>query len=164
MTSATAQPPEAMPLQDPRKTPQNKFADLTKMRRGFAGPAKIPEVLGDKFVTFAHTNVGPLPRILPVIGEENEESCEGVMTGIRRGPESQEPDAMWDGHSGTNVTPRLHIEEEEEERKPDCLKYLIANPTDPRTPKEESSAAKMSHEVLEFCLIPKELTSLITFS
>uniref|UniRef100_A0A8D0Z446 Sorbin and SH3 domain containing 2 n=1 Tax=Sus scrofa TaxID=9823 RepID=A0A8D0Z446_PIG len=160
MTSATAQPPEAMPLQDPRKTPQNKFADLTKMRRGFAGPAKIPEVLGDKFVTFAHTNVGPLPRILPVIGEENEESCEGVMTGIRRGPESQEPDAMWDGHSGTNVTPHLHIEEEEEERKPDCLKYLIANPTDPRTPKEESSAAKMSHEPSSFSSGDRMSTSL----
>lgn len=145
-TSAAAQPPEAAPLQDSRKTPQNHFADLTT-RKGSAGPEKVPEVLGDKFVTSAHTSVGPLPQTLPVIGEEDEEIYEGVMAGIRRGPESQEPDALWCGHDGTEVTPLLHIEEEEE-RKADCLKFPIAMPTDPRSPKEDSNAAKPSEEVL----------------
>lgn len=145
-TSAAAQPPEAAPLQDSRKTPQNHFADLTT-RKGSAGPEKVPEVLGDKFVTSAHTSVGPLPQTLPVIGEEDEEIYEGVMAGIGRGPESQEPDALWCGHDGTEVTPLLHIEEEEE-RKADCLKFPIAMPTDPRSPKEDSNAAKPSEEVL----------------
>lgn len=147
VTSTTVQPYEATPCQDPRKTTQNKCADLTKMRKGFAGPEKILEVLGDKFVASAHTNVGPLPQTLPVIGEEDEEICEGVMSGIPKGPESQEADALWCGHDGTEGTQSLHIEEEEEERKPNGLKYAVATPTDPRTPKEDSSAAKTSNEV-----------------
>lgn len=147
VTPTAVQPYEATPLQDPRKTTQSKCADLTNMRKGFAGPEKALEVLGDKFVASTHTNVSPLPQTLPVIGEEDEEICEGVMSGIRRGPESQEPDSLWCGHNGTEVTPCLHIEEEEEERKPGCLKYAVATPTDPRTPKEDGSAAKTSNEV-----------------
>ncbi|XP_036694473.1 sorbin and SH3 domain-containing protein 2 isoform X9 [Balaenoptera musculus] len=143
---AATQPPEAAPLQDSRKTPQNQLADLTTMRKGSAGPEKVPEVLGDKFVTSAHASVGPLPQTLPIIGEEDEEIYEGVMAGIRRGPESQEPDALWCGHDGTEVTPLLHIEEEEEEREADRLKFPIAIPTDPRSPKEDSDAAKTSEE------------------
>nr|XP_019591646.1 PREDICTED: sorbin and SH3 domain-containing protein 2 isoform X7 [Rhinolophus sinicus] len=150
VTSTTVQPYEATPCQDPRKTTQNKCADLTKMRKGFAGPEKVLEVLGDKFVASAHTNVGPLPQTLPVIGEEDEEICEGVMSGIPKGPESQEADALWCGHDGTEGTPSLHIEEEEEERKPNGLKYAVATPTDPRTPKEDSSAAKTSNEPPSF--------------
>ena len=148
VTSAATQPPEAAPLQDSRKTPQNQLADLTTMRKGSAGPEKVPEVLGDKFVTSAHASVGPLPQTLPVIGEEDEDIYEGVMAGIRRGPESQEPDALWCGHDGTEVTPLLHIEEEEEEREADRLKFPIAMPTGPRSPKEDSDAAKTSEEVL----------------
>lgn len=147
VTSAAVRPSEATPLQDPRKTAQNKVADLTKLRKGFGGPEKVPEVLGDKFVASAHTNVGPLPQSLPVIGEEDEDIHEGVMSGIRRGPESQEPDALWCARDGTELTPSLHIEEEEEERKPDCLKYPVATPTDPRIPKEDSNAVKTSNEV-----------------
>nr|XP_058905307.1 sorbin and SH3 domain-containing protein 2 isoform X3 [Kogia breviceps] len=150
VTSAAAQPPEAALLQDSRKTPQNQFADLTTMRKGSAGPEKVPEVLGDKFVTSAHASVGPLPQTLPVIGEEDEEIYEGVMAGIRRGPESQEPDALWCGHDGTEVTPLLHMEEEEEEREADCSKFPIAIPTDPRSPKEDSNAAKTSEEPSSF--------------
>nr|XP_031547266.1 sorbin and SH3 domain-containing protein 2 isoform X16 [Vicugna pacos] len=146
VTSAAVLPPAAMPLQDPRKTPLNKFADLTKVRKGFASPEKVPEVLGDKFVSSAHTHVGPLSKTLPVIGEEDEEMSDGVTTGIGRGPESQGPDALWCGHDGTEVTPCLHIEEEEEEREPDRLKYPVASPTDPRTPHEDSNAAKTSIE------------------
>ncbi|XP_036694464.1 sorbin and SH3 domain-containing protein 2 isoform X2 [Balaenoptera musculus] len=147
---AATQPPEAAPLQDSRKTPQNQLADLTTMRKGSAGPEKVPEVLGDKFVTSAHASVGPLPQTLPIIGEEDEEIYEGVMAGIRRGPESQEPDALWCGHDGTEVTPLLHIEEEEEEREADRLKFPIAIPTDPRSPKEDSDAAKTSEEPSSF--------------
>ncbi|EPY85611.1 hypothetical protein CB1_000362014 [Camelus ferus] len=147
VTSAAVLPPAATPLQDPRKTPLNKFADLTKVRKGFASPEKVPEVLGDKFVSLAHTHLGPLSKTLPVIGEEDEEMSEGVTAGIRRGPESQGPDALWCGHDGTEVTPCLHIEEEEEEREPDRLKYPVASPTDPRTPQEDSNAAKTSTEV-----------------
>lgn len=147
VTSTTVQPSEAMPLQDPKKTTQNKCADVTKMRKAFAGLEKMPEVLGDKFVASRHTDVGPLPQTLPIIGEEDEEICEGVTSGIRRGPESQEPDALWFGHDGTEVTPSLHIEEEEEERKPDCLKYAVTTPAGPRTPMEDSNAAKTSNEV-----------------
>eukprot|EP00070_Physeter_catodon_P030677 XP_028337571.1 sorbin and SH3 domain-containing protein 2 isoform X4 [Physeter catodon] len=150
VTSAAAQPPEAALLQDSRKTPQNRFADLTTMRKGSAGPEKVPEVLGDKFMTSAHASVGPLPQTLPVIGEEDEEIYEGVTAGIRRGPESQEPDALWCGHDGTEVTPLLHMEEEEEEREADSLKFPIAIPTDPRSPKEDSNAAKTSEEPSSF--------------
>ncbi|XP_074209383.1 sorbin and SH3 domain-containing protein 2 isoform X12 [Camelus bactrianus] len=146
VTSAAVLPPAATPLQDPRKTPLNKFADLTKVRKGFASPEKVPEVLGDKFVSLAHTHLGPLSKTLPVIGEEDEEMSEGVTAGIRRGPESQGPDALWCGHDGTEVTACLHIEEEEEEREPDRIKYPVASPTDPRTPQEDSNAAKTSTE------------------
>lgn len=147
VTSPAVQPSETMPLQDPRKTAPKKFADLTKMRRGFAHLEKVPEVLGDKLVASTHTDVGPLPHNLPVIGEEDEELCEEFVSGIRRGPESQKPDTLWNGHDGTEVTPCLHIDEEEEERKPDCLKYLVASPTDARAPTENSTAAKTSNEV-----------------
>ncbi|KAK2490311.1 hypothetical protein MC885_019642, partial [Smutsia gigantea] len=150
VTSPAVQPSETMPLQDPRKIAPKKFADLTKMRRGFAHPEKVPEVLGDKFVASTHTDVGPLPKNLPVIGEEDEELCDELVSGIQRGPESQKPDTLWYGHDGTEVIPRLHIEEEEEERKPDCLKYLVATPTDARAPKEDSTAAKTSNELPSF--------------
>lgn len=145
VTSTTVQPSEAMSLQDPRKT--TLCADVTEMRKDFAGLIKMPEVLGDKCVASRHTDVGPLPQTLPIIGEENEEICEGVTSGIRKGPDSQEPDALWFGHDGTEVTASLHIEEEEEERKPDCLKYAATTPAGPRTPKEDSHAAKTSNEV-----------------
>ncbi|XP_043414944.1 sorbin and SH3 domain-containing protein 2 isoform X14 [Prionailurus bengalensis] len=147
VTSAAVRPSEATPLQDPRKTTQNKCAGLTKIRKGFGGPEKVPEVLGDKFVASAHTNVAPLPKSLPAIGEEDEDIYEGFLSGIRRGPECREPDALWCARDGTEVTPSLHIEEEEEERQPDCLKYPVATPTDPRIPKEDSSAVKTSTEV-----------------
>lgn len=147
VTSAAVRPFEATPLQDTRKTTQNKCADLTKIRKGFGGPEKVPEVLGDKFVASAHANMGPLPKSLPVIGEEDEDIYEGFMSGTRRGPESQEPDALWCACDGTEVTPSLHIEEEEEERKTDCLKYPVATPIDPRISKEDSSAMKTSNEV-----------------
>ncbi|XP_034503459.1 sorbin and SH3 domain-containing protein 2 isoform X3 [Ailuropoda melanoleuca] len=138
---------EAIPLQDPRKTTQSKFGDLTKMGKGFGGPKRVPEVLGDKFAASAHSSMGPLPISLPVIGEEDEDICEGFMSGIQRGPKAQEPDALWYARDGPEETPRLHIEEEEEERKPACLKYPVATPADPRTPKEDSNAAKTSNEV-----------------
>lgn len=147
VTSTTAQPYEATPLQGPRKTIQNKCADLAKMRKGFASPEKAPEVLGDKCVASAHTNVGPLPQTLPVIGEEDEEMCEGVMSGTRRGSESQEPDALWWGPGDLEVMPSLHIEEEEEERKCDGSQCTAASLPGPRAPKEDSSAAQTSHEV-----------------
>lgn len=147
VTSAAVQASEAIPLQDPRKTTQNKFGDLTKMGKGLGGPKRVPEVLGGKFAASAHSSMGPLPISLPVIGEEDEDICEGFMSGIRRGPKAQEPDALWYARDGPEETPRLHIEEEEEERKPACLKYPVATPTDPRTPKEDSNAAKTSNEV-----------------
>ncbi|XP_044912724.1 sorbin and SH3 domain-containing protein 2 isoform X15 [Felis catus] len=150
VTSAAVRPSEATPLQDPRKTTQNKWAGLTKIRKGFGGPEKVPEVLGDKFVASAHTNVAPLPKSLPAIGEEDEDIYEGFLSGIRRGPECREPDALWCARDGTEVTPSLHIEEEEEERQPDCLKYPVATPTDPRIPKEDSSAVKTSTEPPSF--------------
>ncbi|XP_073075238.1 sorbin and SH3 domain-containing protein 2 isoform X5 [Manis javanica] len=157
VTSPAVQPSETMPLQDPRKTAPKKFADFTKMRRGFAHLEKVPEVLGDKLVASTHTDVGPLPKNLPVIGEEDEELYEEFVSGIRRGPESQKPDTLWYGHDGTEVTPCLHIEEEEAERKPDCLKYLVASPTDARAPTENSTAAKTSNELPSFS--PGERTS-----
>ncbi|XP_045309480.1 sorbin and SH3 domain-containing protein 2 isoform X20 [Leopardus geoffroyi] len=150
VTSAAVRPSEATPLQDPRKTTQNKCAGLTKIRKGFGGPEKVPEVLGDKFVASAHTNVAPLPKSLPAIGEEDEDIYEGFLSGIRRGPECREPDALWCAREGTEVTPSLNIEEEEEERQPDCLKYPVATPTDPRIPKEDSSAVKTSTEPPSF--------------
>ncbi|XP_053515819.1 sorbin and SH3 domain-containing protein 2 isoform X9 [Artibeus jamaicensis] len=147
VTSTTAQPYEATPLQGPRKTTQNKCAELAKMRKGFAGPEKAPEAPGEKCVASTHTDVGPLLQTLPVIGEEDEESCEGLMSGTRRGPESQEPDALWWGLGDLEVTPSLHIEEEEEERKRDGLQCVAASLPGPRAPKEDSrAAAQTSHE------------------
>eukprot|EP00074_Homo_sapiens_P113466 XP_024310027.1 sorbin and SH3 domain-containing protein 2 isoform X14 [Homo sapiens] len=147
VASAAAQPYHAEPLQDPRTTTQSNFAELRKMRRGFSDPKKAPEVLGDNFVASACTSVGSLPVPLPVIGEEDEGIYEGIVSGIQRGPpEPQEGDAWWCGHDGSEGTPHLHIEEEEEEEKPNCLKHPIATPTDPRTPKEDSNAAKPSNE------------------
>ncbi|XP_074252826.1 sorbin and SH3 domain-containing protein 2 isoform X2 [Saimiri boliviensis] len=144
---AAAQPYHAEPLRDPIITTQSKFADLRKMRRGFSDPTKVPEVLGDKFVASACTSVGSLPTPLPVIGEEDEGIYEGIVSGIQRGPPGpQEGDAWWCGRDGTEGTPRLHIEEEEEEEKPDSL----ATPTDSRIPKEDSNAAKTSHEPPSF--------------
>ncbi|XP_078301434.1 sorbin and SH3 domain-containing protein 2 isoform X9 [Panthera onca] len=150
VTSAAVRPSEATPLQDPRKTTQNKCAGLTKRRKGFGGPEKVPEVLGDKFVASAHTNVAPLPQSLPAIGEEDEDIYEGFLSGVPRGPECREADALWCARDGTEVIPSLNIEEEEEERQPDCLKYPVATPTDPRIPKEDSSAVKTSTEPPSF--------------
>ncbi|XP_048951124.1 sorbin and SH3 domain-containing protein 2 isoform X23 [Canis lupus dingo] len=142
-TPATVLPSEAIASQDPQKTARNKFADLTKMRKGFGDPEKLPQLPGDKCVASAHTHMGPWSKSLPVIGEE-EDICEGVMSGIRRGPESQDPDALWPACDGTEATPSLHIEEDEEEKKP--TKSPVATPTDPRTPKEDSKAVKTHHE------------------
>ncbi|XP_019062393.1 sorbin and SH3 domain-containing protein 2 isoform X1 [Fukomys damarensis] len=147
MTSATAQPYNARPPQDPIETTQNKFTDLKKMRQGFSDPTKVLEVLGDKFVASAYSSVGPLPITLPVIGEEDEESSEGVLSGIQRWqPESQEQDALWCGHGGREVTPELHIEEEKEEENPVCFTYPVGTPTDPSISKEDSTAAENSNE------------------
>ncbi|XP_017718100.1 PREDICTED: sorbin and SH3 domain-containing protein 2 isoform X25 [Rhinopithecus bieti] len=149
--SAAAQPYHAEPLRDPRTTTQSKFAELRQMRRGFSDPKKASEVLGDKFVASACTSVGSLPVPLPVIGEEDEGIYEGTVSGIQRGlPEPQEGDAWWCGHDGSEGTPCLHIEEEEEEEKPHCLKHPLAAPTDPRIPKEDSSATKPSNEPPSF--------------
>ena len=117
------------------------------MREGSAGPEKVLEALGDKFVTSAHPGLGPLPQTLPVIGEEDEEVYEGVRAGNRRGLESQDPDASCCGRDGTEVISHLHIEEEDEERQADCPRYPVATLTGPRTPKEDSNAAKTSDEV-----------------
>ncbi|XP_048647808.1 sorbin and SH3 domain-containing protein 2 isoform X6 [Marmota marmota marmota] len=151
VTPVAAQPYSTMPLQDPIKTTGDKFADRKKMKRGFSDPERVLEVLGDKFVSSACTNVGSLPETLPVIGEEDEEICEGVVSGIQRWPtESQEQGVLWCGHDGTEVTPELHIEEEEEKEKLGCLKYPVGIPTDPRISKEDSKATKSSHEPPSF--------------
>lgn len=147
VTLTAVQPYEATPAQDPRKTTQIKCADLTKTRKGSAGPGKVSEVLGDKFVASTDTNVGPLTQTLPVIGEEDEEICEGVMSGFRIGLESQDPGALWCRLGGPEVTPSLYIEEEEEERKPDRSPRAVASPTDPRGTKEDSCTAQTSNEV-----------------
>lgn len=148
MTSVTAQPDNARPLRDPVETTQNKFTDLKKMRRSFSDPKKVLEVLGDKFVASACSNVGPLPITLPVIGEEDEESGEGVMSGIQRWrPEPREQDAWWCGHGEREATPELHIEEEREEENPDHFTYPVGTPTGPSISKEDSSAAENSNEV-----------------
>ncbi|XP_055423344.1 sorbin and SH3 domain-containing protein 2 isoform X20 [Bubalus kerabau] len=149
-TSAAARLPEATMLPDSRKTRPNKSADVTKMREGSAGPEKVLEVLGDKFVTSAHPGLGPLPHTLPVIGEEDEEVYEGVRAGTRRGLESQDPDALCCGRDGTEVMSYLHIEEEGEERQADCPRYPVATLTGPRAPKEDSNAAKTSDEPSSF--------------
>lgn len=149
VTSATAQSYQAVP-KDPMKTTQTKSADSKRMRRAFSDPEKVPDILGDKFVASAHTNVGSLPIPLPVIGEEDEELYEGIVSGIRkRVPEHPEQEALWCGHDGTEVTPSLHIDEEEEDT-PSRLRYPVAIPTGPRIPQEDSSVAKTSNEVFEF--------------
>ncbi|XP_066092305.1 sorbin and SH3 domain-containing protein 2 isoform X2 [Saccopteryx bilineata] len=150
VTPTTVQPYEATPLQDLRKTAQNKCVDLTKARKGPAAPERVPEVLGDKFVASAHTGVGPPSQTLPVIGEEDEETCEGVVSGIRRRPESQEPDALWCGQDGPEVTASLYIEEEEADRKPGHLEYAVATCAEPRAPQEDRSAAQTSNKPPSF--------------
>lgn len=164
VTWTTAQPYEAAPLQGPRKTTQNKCADLAKTRKGFAGPERAPEVLGDKCVASAHTDMGPLPQTLPAIGEEDEEICEGVASGTQGGPESQAADALWWSPGNLEGVPHLHIEEEEEERKCDGSQGAAASPPGPRAPEEDGSAAQASPEVFPRRLIPEELTSLTTTS
>lgn len=144
-TSAAAQTYNAMALQDPIKSTHSQFADLNRTRRGFSDPTKILEVLGDKFVASSCTNVAPLPITLPVIGEEEEQIYDGLPY-QKWLPGSQEQDALYD-HNSTEVTPKLHIEEEEEEENTDCLKYSLGTPTNPRIPKEDSNMAKSSSEV-----------------
>nr|XP_020033452.1 sorbin and SH3 domain-containing protein 2 isoform X5 [Castor canadensis] len=145
VTSAATQLDDAVPPEDPIKTTQNKTAHLNKMRGGFADPKNVLEVLGDKFVASACTSVGALPMTLPVIGEEDEETCERVVH-QKWLPESREHDAIWHGLKGTEGTSSdLHIEEEEEE-KPNCLKYQVGTPTEPRTSKEDSSSTKTYNE------------------
>nr|XP_020033454.1 sorbin and SH3 domain-containing protein 2 isoform X6 [Castor canadensis] len=149
VTSAATQLDDAVPPEDPIKTTQNKTAHLNKMRGGFADPKNVLEVLGDKFVASACTSVGALPMTLPVIGEEDEETCERVVH-QKWLPESREHDAIWHGLKGTEGTSSdLHIEEEEEE-KPNCLKYQVGTPTEPRTSKEDSSSTKTYNEPSSF--------------
>ncbi|XP_077000755.1 uncharacterized protein LOC143669970 [Tamandua tetradactyla] len=158
VTSASAHSSEAAPLQNNIKPTQHKFSDVKKMRRGFSDSENAPEVLGDKFVASACTHVGSLYKTLPVIGEEDEEICEGVVSGIQTGlQESQEPDSLSGSHDATEVTASLHIEEEEEE-KPDCLKSLTATPTDHRVSEEACSAVKTSNEPLSFSAEDKTST------
>lgn len=148
-TSTEAQPANTVALQDHTDT-QSKFVELNKKRRGFSDPTKILEALGDKFVASACTNVGALPVTLPVIGEEDEDSYEGLAY-QRWLPGSQEQDVMWYDPSSTEMTPQLHIkEEEEEDENPDCLTYSLGIPTYPRSPKEDINAAKTSNEVSNF--------------
>ncbi|XP_023555388.1 sorbin and SH3 domain-containing protein 2 isoform X4 [Octodon degus] len=150
MTSAAAHPYSAKPLQTPIEATQNKLTDLKKMRRSFSDPKRLLEMLGDKFVTSACTNVSLLPITLPVIGEEDEEN-ERLMTGIQKWqPECQEQEALWCGHGGTEVTPELHIEEEEEEENPVCFSYPVGSPTGPSISQEDSSAAENSNKRSSF--------------
>ncbi|XP_040587871.1 uncharacterized protein LOC121134162 [Mesocricetus auratus] len=137
-----------MSLQDSTEDTQRKLTDLNKKRGGFSNPSKIREVPGDKFVASACTHVGALPITLPVIGEEDEEICEG-LTCQRWLPGSQEQDVTWCDHSSAEVTSQLHIKEEED-KDPDCLKYSLGIHTHPRTPKEDISAAKTSNEPPSF--------------
>ncbi|XP_029336830.1 sorbin and SH3 domain-containing protein 2 isoform X2 [Mus caroli] len=149
-TSTEAQTTNTESLQDHTKDTQSKLVDLNKKRRGFADPTKILEALGDKFVASACTNVGALPVTLPVIGEEDEDSSEGLAY-QKWLPGSQEQDATWYDPSSTEVTPQLHIkEEEEEEEDPDCLTYSLGIPSHPRSPKEDINAAKTSNEPPSF--------------
>ncbi|XP_063090718.1 sorbin and SH3 domain-containing protein 2 isoform X10 [Cavia porcellus] len=161
MTSATAQPYNARSLQDPRETTHNQFTDLKKMRRGSSDAKRVLEMLGDKFVASACTSVGPLPITLPVIGEEDEEIGEGVTSDIQRWRlESQEQDALWCGHGGTEVTAELHIEEEKEEENPVRFTYSVGTPTNPSLSKEDSSAAETSNERSSFSSRARMSTSL----
>lgn len=146
-TSAGSQSDNALSFLNHAKDTQSKFVDLSKKGRGFSDPTKILEVLGDKFVASACTNVGALPVTLPAIGEENEEINEG-LTYQRCLPGSQEQDVTWCDHTITEVTPQLHIKEEgEEEQNPDCLTYSLGISTHPRSPEEDINAAKTSNEV-----------------
>ncbi|XP_031195543.1 sorbin and SH3 domain-containing protein 2 isoform X22 [Mastomys coucha] len=149
--SAGAQTANTVSLQDHTKDTQSKLVDLNKKRRGFSDPTKILEALGDKFVASACTNMGALPVTLPVIGEEDEDSHEGLAY-QRWLPGSQERDVMWYEPSNTEMTPQLHIreEEEEEDENPDCLTYSLGISTHPRSPKEDINAAKTSNEPPSF--------------
>ncbi|XP_054979758.1 sorbin and SH3 domain-containing protein 2 isoform X5 [Sorex araneus] len=131
-------------------TTRDELSDLIKMRRGIGDPIKSYDVLGDKFVTSIPPNVGSLPQTLPVIGEEDEEVFEGVISGIQRWQESQQPDDLWGSRDDTTVASSLHIEEEEEERKFDDFKSLVATPTNARIPKEERNATQTSNELPSF--------------
>lgn len=149
-TSTGTQTANMVSLQDHTKDTQSKFIDLDKKRRGFSDPTKIHEALGDKFVTSACTNVGAFPVTLSVIGEEDEDTYEGLAY-QRWLPGSQEQDATWYDPSSTEVTPELHIkEEEEEDENPDCLTCSLGIPTHPRSPKDDTNAAKTSNEVSNF--------------
>ncbi|XP_075842783.1 sorbin and SH3 domain-containing protein 2 isoform X23 [Microtus pennsylvanicus] len=148
ITSAGAQPDDTVSLQDSRMDTQSKFIDLNKKRRSISDPTKILEVLGDKFVASACTNVGALAITLPVIGEEDENLREGLAY-QRELPGAQEQAILWYDHNNAEETPPLHIKEEEEE-DPDCLKYSLGIHTHPRTPKEDFKAAKTSSEPPSF--------------
>ncbi|KAH0507765.1 Sorbin and SH3 domain-containing protein 2 [Microtus ochrogaster] len=145
ITSAGAQPDDTVSLQDSRMDTQSIFIDLNKKRRSLSDPTKILEVLGDKFVASACTNVGALALTLPVIGEEDENIREGLAY-QREMPGAQERAIPWYDHNNAEETPPLHIKEEEEEEDPECLKYSLGIPTHPRTPKEDFKAAKTSSE------------------
>lgn len=158
-TSAAASPCDAVSLQDTSKATPNESSDSKYVKRGFSDPKRLPEILGDKFVTTACTQVGALPITLPAIGEEEEEIWEGVMAGIHRGlPEAQEH-----ATSVAEQLPSLHIEEEEEE-KLNHLQNPVATPTGLRIPKEDNKATQTSNEVFSCHLITVELTSFTTIS
>ncbi|XP_076409507.1 sorbin and SH3 domain-containing protein 2 isoform X5 [Peromyscus maniculatus bairdii] len=157
--SAGAQNDHTVSLQNPTMDTQSKFIDLNKKRRGFSNPTKILEVLGDKFVASACTNVGALPITLPAIGEEDEEICKGLEY-QRWLPRSQEQDTMWYDHKSAEVTPQLYIKEEEEEEEDyDCLKHSLGIRTHPRIPKEDINAAKPSNEPSSFASGDRTATS-----
>ncbi|KAL6033914.1 hypothetical protein STEG23_034707, partial [Scotinomys teguina] len=148
--SAVAQNDNMVSFQDPTMDTQRKCIDLNKKKRGFSNPTKILEVLGDKFVASTCTNMGTLPITLPIIGEEDEEICEGLAY-QRWLPGSREQDIMWYDHNSTEVAPQLYIKEEEEEEKEeeknsDCLKPPLGIRTHLRTPREDSKAENPSNE------------------
>lgn len=149
-TSTEAQTATTVSHQDHTKDTQRKCVDLNQKRRSVSDPTKILEALGDKFVASACTNVGALPVTLPVIGEEDEDTQEGLAY-QRWLPGSQEQAVMWYDPSSTKMTPELHIkEEEEEDENPDCLTYSLGITTHPRSPKEDINAAQTSNEVSNF--------------
>lgn len=161
--SAASQPSETMPWQNCINTTQGKFSDLIKMRRSIADPIKTSDILGDKFVASAPPNVGSLPQILPVIGEEDEDIFDGVISNIQRWSEFQKPGDLWGSHDDTVVTPNLHIEEEEEKIS-DEFKSLVAITTDARIPKEDRNVTQASNEVFSFCQIADKLNIHTTLS
>lgn len=148
-TSAGAQHGETVSLQDPTKDTKRKFIDLNKRRAGLSNPSKILEVLGDKFVASACTHMDALPITLPVIGEEDEEICDGLAY-QRWLPGSQEQDITLYDHNSTEATSQLHINEEEDEEVPEGLKYSLGILTHPRTHNKDNNAAKTSNEVFNF--------------